>query len=217
MTTDAPDFSDQPIGGPNSGVKKRRRLPRWAVGAIAAFIALFVGVSIGNSADPTDSAEYRELADRLETATVEHEQTERDLDETRSALAETTDQVATLQADLEDAQGAADVALADMEAHRQALDQREAELDERAEELDTRRADLDDREGAIANREEAVTVAEQEAEARPRAAASAPAAPASVSYRNCSEARAAGAAPVRRGDPGYASHLDRDGDGVGCE
>ncbi|MGW1802893.1 excalibur calcium-binding domain-containing protein [Streptomyces sp. NPDC001984] len=26
-----------------------------------------------------------------------------------------------------------------------------------------------------------------------------------------------GAAPVYRGDPGYAAHLDRDGDGVGCE
>lgn len=36
-------------------------------------------------------------------------------------------------------------------------------------------------------------------------------------YANCSAARAAGAAPVRRGDPGYASHLDRDDDGVGCE
>jgi hypothetical protein len=36
-------------------------------------------------------------------------------------------------------------------------------------------------------------------------------------FRNCSEARAAGAAPVRRGDPGYAPHLDRDNDGVGCE
>ena len=30
-------------------------------------------------------------------------------------------------------------------------------------------------------------------------------------------ARAAGAAPVRAGDPGYGRHLDRDGDGVGCE
>jgi|TARA_R100000049_G_C1957802_1_gene121980 hypothetical protein len=38
-----------------------------------------------------------------------------------------------------------------------------------------------------------------------------------VYYANCSEARAAGAAPVRRGDPGYASHLDRDNDGIGCE
>lgn len=36
-------------------------------------------------------------------------------------------------------------------------------------------------------------------------------------YRNCAAARAAGAAPVRIGDPGYARHLDRDGDGVGCE
>jgi hypothetical protein len=36
-------------------------------------------------------------------------------------------------------------------------------------------------------------------------------------YANCSAARAAGAAPVRRGEPGYGSHLDRDDDGVGCE
>jgi hypothetical protein len=36
-------------------------------------------------------------------------------------------------------------------------------------------------------------------------------------FANCSQARAAGAAPVRAGDPGYGSHLDRDGDGVGCE
>lgn len=39
----------------------------------------------------------------------------------------------------------------------------------------------------------------------------------STRFRNCAEARAAGAAPVRIGDPGYAPHLDRDGDGVGCE
>lgn len=39
----------------------------------------------------------------------------------------------------------------------------------------------------------------------------------STYYANCSAARAAGAAPVRRGDPGYGRHLDRDGDGVGCE
>ncbi len=38
-----------------------------------------------------------------------------------------------------------------------------------------------------------------------------------VYYENCDAARAAGAAPVRRGDPGYGSHLDRDGDGSACE
>jgi hypothetical protein len=30
-------------------------------------------------------------------------------------------------------------------------------------------------------------------------------------------ARAAGAAPVHRGEPGYGAHLDRDEDGVGCD
>jgi hypothetical protein len=38
-----------------------------------------------------------------------------------------------------------------------------------------------------------------------------------VWYENCDAARAAGAAPVHRGDPGYDSHLDRDQDGVGCD
>lgn len=38
-----------------------------------------------------------------------------------------------------------------------------------------------------------------------------------VYYPNCAAARAAGAAPVRVGQPGYGRHLDRDGDGVGCE
>ncbi|WP_082731707.1 excalibur calcium-binding domain-containing protein [Sphingomonas sp. CCH18-H6] len=36
-------------------------------------------------------------------------------------------------------------------------------------------------------------------------------------FANCAAARAAGAAPVRAGDAGYGRHLDRDGDGVGCE
>ncbi|GGG17902.1 thermonuclease family protein [Paenibacillus abyssi] len=38
-----------------------------------------------------------------------------------------------------------------------------------------------------------------------------------VYYKNCSEAKKAGAAPVRKGDPGYGKHLDRDGDGIACE
>ncbi|RBP65465.1 uncharacterized protein DUF1524 [Brevibacterium sanguinis] len=36
-------------------------------------------------------------------------------------------------------------------------------------------------------------------------------------FDNCAAARSAGAAPVRRGDPGYGEHLDRDGDGIACE
>ncbi len=41
--------------------------------------------------------------------------------------------------------------------------------------------------------------------------------PAGRAFANCGEAKAAGAAPVHRGDPGYGRHLDRDNDGIGCE
>lgn len=39
----------------------------------------------------------------------------------------------------------------------------------------------------------------------------------STAYSNCAAARAAGAAPLQRGEPGYGEHLDRDNDGIACE
>jgi septal ring factor EnvC (AmiA/AmiB activator) len=59
----------------------------------------------------------------------------------------------------------------------------------------------------------------------PAPAEPAPAAPAAepepavqdAYYANCAEARAAGAAPIRAGEPGYRKGLDRDGDGVACD
>ena len=42
-------------------------------------------------------------------------------------------------------------------------------------------------------------------------------APAEIHFRNCKEARAAGYSHMRRGEPGYAPHLDRDGDGIACD
>lgn len=36
-------------------------------------------------------------------------------------------------------------------------------------------------------------------------------------FKNCAAAKAAGAAPLRRGHPGYSRNLDRDGDGIACE
>jgi len=38
-----------------------------------------------------------------------------------------------------------------------------------------------------------------------------------VYYRGCHEVRAAGAAPLYRGQPGYRPEMDGDGDGVACE
>lgn len=52
--------------------------------------------------------------------------------------------------------------------------------------------------------------------AKPRTTTAKPP-PSDVYYANCDAVRAAGAAPLRRGDPGYSRKLDRDGDGVACE
>lgn len=59
-----------------------------------------------------------------------------------------------------------------------------------------------------------VSTAKPKATKKP-AAAKAPAQ--EVYYKNCDAVRAAGAAPIYAGDPGYSRKLDRDGDGVGCE
>ena len=79
---------------------------------------------------------------------------------------------------------------------------------------------------AAADKAAADAAAAQAAKPAPAPAAPAPVvpapapavpAPAAAYYANCAAAKAAGAAPVRAGMPGYGRHLDRDGDGIGCE
>lgn len=49
-----------------------------------------------------------------------------------------------------------------------------------------------------------------------QAAPQAPVAPAAY-YANCTAAKAAGAAPIYSGQPGYRAGLDRDNDGIACD
>ena len=69
----------------------------------------------------------------------------------------------------------------------------------------------------------AVTEAAPSTEPTPVAPAPAPVeappapAPSNVTYKNCAAVRAAGAAPIRVGEPGFSTKFDGDGDGVGCE
>ena len=69
----------------------------------------------------------------------------------------------------------------------------------------------------IAAEEQARIAAEEQARVAAEAAQATQAAATSAYYPNCSAVRAAGAAPLYQGQPGYSSHLDRDGDGVACE
>jgi len=63
----------------------------------------------------------------------------------------------------------------------------------------------------------AAAAAAAAAEEAAAAAEEAPPPETSVYYENCTAVRAAGADPIYRGDPGYSSKLDRDGDGIACE
>mgnify|MGYP000859124168 CR=1 FL=1 len=38
-----------------------------------------------------------------------------------------------------------------------------------------------------------------------------------VYFKSCKAAKAAGYSDMKRGEPGYSSNLDRDGDGIACE
>ncbi|AUZ88704.1 deoxyribonuclease, partial [Arthrobacter agilis] len=52
----------------------------------------------------------------------------------------------------------------------------------------------------------------------PAPVAPAPVAPAPAPYyQNCDAVRAAGAAPIAAGTPGFQQKFDRDGDGIGCD
>ena len=63
----------------------------------------------------------------------------------------------------------------------------------------------------------AAQAAQQAAKPAPAPAAPAPAAPASAYYANCAAAKAAGAAPLYAGQPGFRPAMDGDHDGVACE
>ena len=67
--------------------------------------------------------------------------------------------------------------------------------------------------------EEAARVAEEQRKQEEAAVAEAAAATqaSNVYYENCTAVREAGAAPIRTGDPGYSTKLDRDKDGIACE
>ena len=75
---------------------------------------------------------------------------------------------------------------------------------------------------AAAAKADAAAKAKAAADEDAKAAAAAAAAAAeeeatNVFYENCTAVRAAGADPIRRGEPGYSTDLDRDQDGIACE
>lgn len=174
-------------------------------GAIVAGSALALGVLFGSSV--TGSANGSEMGTlKAQVSTLESEvgAAETVALENDTALADAEADLDAALANLAEATGALETATTQMTEMQTAATASQTELDARA-------ARISDLEGQVASR------AAAPAPAAPAPAVPAPAAPANVSYDNCTAVRNAGAAPIRRGDAGYGKHLDRDGDGIGCE
>jgi multidrug efflux pump subunit AcrA (membrane-fusion protein) len=186
---------------------ERRGWRRWAMPLVAFVVGVGIGVGgAGNGTDVTTTPQYQSLQAQLDTV--------------QDQAGELSDEVAAGQ---ERERQAAAAAQAEIE-------QQTAAISQRATALDQREQDLVAREGALQAAEQAASSSRTGTSAGGSSSGSVssgaggasvvapePQVSASASYGNCSEARAAGAAPVRVGDPGYGRHLDRDGDGVGCE
>ncbi|GAA5228790.1 excalibur calcium-binding domain-containing protein [Paeniglutamicibacter antarcticus] len=115
---------------------------------------------------------------------------------------------------------AAAEAKAKKEAQQKAAAKKAAEEKSAAEAKAKAKKEAERKAAAEADAERAAAAAEAEREAERLAEAESmveDSAGSSAYYENCSAVRAAGAAPIYSGDPGYSSKLDRDGDGVGCE
>lgn len=180
--------------------RPRRRVPLLAlIGASAG--ALIVGSVTGGVAGASDTGEFKE---RL--ATVQQQ-----LATAEDSLKEQTESREKAVSDL----SAAEATAAGLQ---QKVDSMTAEAATSTTTLASRDARIAELEAAAASAAAPITAADSPAAAAEQAAP--PAATTgggSVSYANCTEVRAAGAAPIRSGDAGYSRGLDRDGDGIACE
>ena len=175
------------------------------VGAAGLVLGIVWGAGAGRT-DPTDSPAYLSLQSDYQTASEDRTE----LEQQAQSLADENAELASANRELESAQSALERDQNAFERDREELEQDRDELAASLGRFKSRLADLQEREQAVEAAEAAVSVA-------PPASEPEPAEPAYEYYDNCTAARNAGAAPVRVGDPGYGPHLDRDGDGVGCE
>lgn len=127
---------------------------------------------------------------------------------------DSADAAATQSAEAEASRQAAEKEAADKAAAEQAAAEEASRQAAEQEAVEQAAAEKEAADRAAA--EQAAQEAEQQS-AQEAPAPVAPAAPAAEFYGSCKEARAAGAAPLYAGDPGYRLDLDRDGDGIACE
>ncbi|MFZ4842537.1 excalibur calcium-binding domain-containing protein [Mycetocola saprophilus] len=183
---------------------------RWWVITLAFLLVLGLGSAIGGATSRNDREALKE-----ENASLV------------AKLGEAQARVKEQQVAVDDATKAANEAKDKLKESTSLVDQKGRQVTDLEAQVSAQTARVGELEAAVAAAQAAAQakapVAPQQFAATPpktQQPAQAPAAPPAqreVYYKNCAAARAAGAAPVYAGQPGYGRHLDRDGDGIGCE
>ena len=204
-----------------------------AVGLACLFVGGVLGVA-GADMDPEEAPAFIALQERKNDVELDLQNVTAERDDLAAEVFNLTER---LDREVIQAKQLADRS-DELEADVLQCTAREVELVTLEDELSARESDLVEREEAVKEKEAAAEViaplvstagsGSSGGGASPTPAATKPAtakppapkqtqAPSSVYYKNCSAARAAGVAPIYRGEAGYAKHLDRDGDGIACE
>ncbi|WP_139339635.1 excalibur calcium-binding domain-containing protein [Bacillus dakarensis] len=152
-------------------------------------------------------------------ADIEEEKAVQDEDQlTEEQKQEEADRLAEVQRKQEEADRLAEEQQKQEEANRLAEEQRKQEEADRLAEEQRKQEEAARLAEEQRKQEEAARVAEEQRKQEEAARQAEEQEKATnVHYKNCTEAKEAGAAPIRKGEPGYGKHLDRDGDGIGCD
>jgi hypothetical protein len=179
------------------------RSGKWWKASIASIFymfILFIGIAMIFGEDTTESAKTKV------TTTTENSKSEAD------SLADEQKKKDEEAARLDAEQKKKEEEAARLAAEQKAKEEEAARLaaEQKAKEEEAARLAAEQK----AKEEEAVRLAEekrQQEEAAKQQEAQ------SVFYANCTAVREAGAAPIYKGQPGYSTKLDRDGDGIACD
>ncbi|MHA2887102.1 excalibur calcium-binding domain-containing protein [Bacillus cereus] len=172
-----------------------------------------------NNEEPKDSEQKKELEKKEADEKTQKQEDEKHLAEEQARKQEDEKRLADEQARKQQEE---QKRLADEQARKQQEEQKRL-ADEQARKQQEEQKRLAD-EQARKQQEEQKRLADEQArkQQEEQKAQQAQTQPAngntdSAYYKNCAAVRAAGKAPLHKGQPGYSSHLDRDGDGIACE
>lgn len=181
------------------------RSGKWWKRAVASFMYVFGFIIILAMIFGEDTTETDAITPDTKTADEQSNKTDAEADRLaeEQQKQEEADRLAEEQRKQEEANRLAEEKAKQEEAERIAEEQRKQEEADRLAEEQRKQ-------------EEANRLAEEQRK-QEEAARAQKEQTTNVYYKNCTQAREAGAAPVHQGEPGYGKHLDRDGDGIGCD